>query len=181
MFCSSCNAAFASNKLMQQHMKGKRHIDKMNGTTPCILHHSCECGKSYSHRQGLYVHRQTCTHCLVTCTPPVTETSETPAQEEQQEISLHTHKLSCSIVKPTTTPSVTKKNTELDSMKENLQRQMAEMKQDFEKEIIHVKNTLKKEINNIKNKFEKEIQKNKTTNPPPKRRKKINKDTRQSI
>ena len=59
-YCSICNVAFASNKGLQQHMKGKRHVDRVNGTTN-ILPLSCgNCGKSYSHRQSLHVHRNTC-------------------------------------------------------------------------------------------------------------------------
>ena len=55
-------------------MKGSRHIDRLNGTTK-ISKHSCgNCGKSYSHRQGLHVHRTTCKQSKA----PAAETTPTP-------------------------------------------------------------------------------------------------------
>ena len=58
--CNSCNVAFTSKKGLHQHMKGKRHTDRINGTSP-ILDYSCACGKTYSHRQSLHVHKTSCT------------------------------------------------------------------------------------------------------------------------
>ena len=69
--CDSCNVSFTSNKGLYQHMKGKRHTDRINGTSP-VLHHACSCGKSYSHRQSLFVHKMSCT----IIDPPVTSVTE---------------------------------------------------------------------------------------------------------
>ena len=77
--CSSCKVAFASNKGLIQHMNGKRHTDRINGTSP-ILDHACgNCRKTYSHRQSLHVHRMSCTPSDVTeitCSPSVTDIIE---------------------------------------------------------------------------------------------------------
>ena len=70
--CDSCNVSFTSNKGLYQHMKGKRHNDRINGTSP-VLHYACSCGKSYSHRQSLHAHKRTCTVVVVPATPSVTE------------------------------------------------------------------------------------------------------------
>jgi len=76
-YCSSCNVAFASNKGLQQHTKGKRHNDRVSGKTHHILQHSCDkCGKSYTHRQSLYVHRMSCPQTKTHYAPSVTEILE---------------------------------------------------------------------------------------------------------
>jgi 5-methylcytosine-specific restriction endonuclease McrA len=59
-------------------MNGKRHTDRVNGTAP-ILDHACgNCGKTYSHRQSLHVHRMSCTPSVteITCSPSVTDIIE---------------------------------------------------------------------------------------------------------
>ena len=78
-YCSNCNVAFASNKGLQQHMKGSRHIDRLNGKTKKNNNTCGNCGKSYSHRQSLHVHRMNCTQPCTpnpTPTPSVTEILE---------------------------------------------------------------------------------------------------------
>ena len=69
--CDSCNVSFTSNKGLYQHMKGKRHIDRVNGKSP-VLHYACSCGKSYSHRQSLHAHKMTCAVCV----PPTQSVTE---------------------------------------------------------------------------------------------------------
>ena len=57
--CDRCNVSFTSNKGLNQHMKGKKHTDRVNGTMP-VLDYACSCGKTYSHRQSLHVHKLSC-------------------------------------------------------------------------------------------------------------------------
>jgi hypothetical protein len=57
--CNSCNMSFKSNKLLQQHLKCKRHneiIDK----SPILRYECSACGKKYSYRQSLHVHKRAC-------------------------------------------------------------------------------------------------------------------------
>ena len=70
--CDSCNVEFTSKKGLSQHMKGKRHITRANGTQR-VLDFACSCGRNYSHRQSLHVHRMTCTYQI---THSVTEMFE---------------------------------------------------------------------------------------------------------
>ena len=58
--CIICNVLLKSEKCMQSHRKSKRHIDKVNNTTQ-TPNYTCCCGKNYTHRQSLHVHRRTCT------------------------------------------------------------------------------------------------------------------------
>ena len=57
--CIICNVLLKSEKCMQSHRKSKRHTDKVNNTaqTP---NYTCGCGKNYTYRQSLHVHRRTC-------------------------------------------------------------------------------------------------------------------------
>ena len=41
-------------------MKGKRHTDRVNGTMPVLDYACSNCGKTYSHRQSLHVHKMSC-------------------------------------------------------------------------------------------------------------------------
>jgi hypothetical protein len=58
--CAVCNVLLKSEKCMQSHRKSKRHIDKVNNTTQ-LPNYTCGCGKNYTYRQSLHVHRRTCT------------------------------------------------------------------------------------------------------------------------
>ena len=80
--CDSCNVSFTSNKGWHQHMKGKRHNDRINGTLP-ILDHVCSCGKTYSHRQSLHVHKMSC------ASPSVTEIIEDLKNTVLEERKIH--------------------------------------------------------------------------------------------
>ena len=58
--CDTCNVSFTSNKGLNQHMKGKKHTDRVNGTMPVLDYACSSCGKTYSHRQSLHVHKMSC-------------------------------------------------------------------------------------------------------------------------
>ncbi len=55
--CTSCNLTFKSKKCLQAHYKTKKHFTGNKESK-----YKCPCGKSYSYRQGLYSHKQTCTY-----------------------------------------------------------------------------------------------------------------------
>ena len=58
--CIICNVFLKSGKCMQSHQKSKRHIEKVNNSAP-PPNFTCVCGKNYTHRQSLHVHRRSCT------------------------------------------------------------------------------------------------------------------------
>jgi hypothetical protein len=83
--CNTCDVEFASNKGLYQHIKGKRHINKINGTTP-VLKYACGCGKTYSYRQSLHLHQMSCNS---TAAPSVTEIIEELKNTVLEERKIH--------------------------------------------------------------------------------------------
>lgn len=53
--CSTCNVTFKSKRNLQVHLKSKKH-NEFN----VARKYKCSCGKSFSHRQGLHVHKSKC-------------------------------------------------------------------------------------------------------------------------
>ena len=56
--CAACSQQFKSNKCLQSHLKSKRHKDSIENK----FNYKCGCGKSYSHRQSLSVHKKSCSY-----------------------------------------------------------------------------------------------------------------------
>ena len=56
-YCAVCNIVCKNRRNYTLHLQSKRHIQKSNNIQP----NTCECGKQFSHRQSLYLHRKTCT------------------------------------------------------------------------------------------------------------------------
>ena len=54
--CETCSIVFSRKQAYETHLKSKKHAKR---SEPNKLH-ICGCGKSYSCRQSLYVHRKTC-------------------------------------------------------------------------------------------------------------------------
>ncbi len=53
--------SFKTNKCLQQHLKCKRHADRVSNPLPIIRKFECSsCGKKYPYRQSLYVHKTSC-------------------------------------------------------------------------------------------------------------------------
>lgn len=56
--CFTCNKTFKSPKCLQAHLKSKRHLNAVNKVS---LSFECGvCGKMYSCRQSLHVHKKSC-------------------------------------------------------------------------------------------------------------------------
>lgn len=83
--CNTCDVEFSSNKGLYQHIKGKRHINKENGTTP-VLQYACGCGRTYSYKQSLQLHRNSCNS---TAAPSVTEIIEELKNTVLEERKIH--------------------------------------------------------------------------------------------
>jgi 5-methylcytosine-specific restriction endonuclease McrA len=57
MICSTCNLTFKSKANYTKHLKSQRHLSRLSNE--CVVY-KCICGKGYSHRVSLCVHRKTC-------------------------------------------------------------------------------------------------------------------------
>ena len=57
MECSICNTTFKTKTNYKKHLKTKRHLKRSNEVSPL----KCLCGKIYSFRESLCIHRKTCT------------------------------------------------------------------------------------------------------------------------
>lgn len=58
--CEVCNMKFKTEKYFKAHLKSKRHL--LWSETKPLKQYKCECGKVFSHRQSLYLHKKSCTH-----------------------------------------------------------------------------------------------------------------------
>ena len=80
--CNSCNVAFSSNKGLHQHRKSKRHSVRTNASSP-FLEFACGCGRTYSHRQSLYVHKISCNFTPVSVTEMIEGLKNTVLEERK--------------------------------------------------------------------------------------------------
>ncbi len=89
--CSTCEISFKSNKCLQQHMKCKKHTDKLNKQPPIIPggFECFTCGKSYYHRQSLHMHKRLCVTVPVSIPPSVTEIIEELKNTVLEERKIH--------------------------------------------------------------------------------------------
>jgi 5-methylcytosine-specific restriction endonuclease McrA len=86
--CNTCEMSFKSNKCLQQHMKCRRHINKLDRRNPLPSFACDDCGKKYYHRQSLYTHRNTCVP-MQQNEPQITETiSKKDHQKQMEEMKL---------------------------------------------------------------------------------------------
>ena len=61
--CEKCNFSCSKNQDYQRHLLTRKHAmitNDYNITPKNSQSYSCECGKMYSHRQGLYAHKKKC-------------------------------------------------------------------------------------------------------------------------
>ena len=82
--CISCNMSFKSNKCLQQHLKCKRHTDRMNKQTLLPTFVCDACGKKYVHRQSLHTHKMSCIEVAVVAAAPAV----TPSVQEILELKM---------------------------------------------------------------------------------------------
>jgi len=72
--CIPCNVSFKCKKTFEQHLKCKRHTDRIKEKSISeILKYECNvCGKKYSIRQSLHAHKKL-NSCAVEATTPIVE------------------------------------------------------------------------------------------------------------
>ena len=61
IFCEVCNMNFKTKKYLNAHLKSKRHL--LWSDSKLTKQHKCHCGKVFSHRQSLYLHKKSC-NCI---------------------------------------------------------------------------------------------------------------------
>lgn len=57
-YCVKCDYNTSRKYNFIQHLETKKHKTGKTSKTSNEQHHECDCGKSYMHRQGLYLHRK---------------------------------------------------------------------------------------------------------------------------
>lgn len=62
LFCESCAIHFTRKQVYEKHLKTQKHIKRLDNSIPF----QCPCGKSYSSKQSLSVHRKKCSHAKST-------------------------------------------------------------------------------------------------------------------
>ena len=82
--CLSCNMSFKSNKSLQQHLKCNRHTDRITKPSPVPRFECSVCGKKYSYRQSLHVHKRSCV--VVETAPVQNETNSIQDIQHQKQI-----------------------------------------------------------------------------------------------
>ena len=55
-FCQICSTTFSRKQGYELHLKSKKHLKRCDATAQ----HKCDCGKLFSCRQSLYLHKQNC-------------------------------------------------------------------------------------------------------------------------
>ena len=83
--CISCNMSFKSNKCLQQHLKCNRHTERITKPSPVPRFECSVCGKKYSYRQSLHVHKRTCV-VVETVSPLQHETNSIQNMLHQKQI-----------------------------------------------------------------------------------------------
>lgn len=64
MYCSNCCIQFKTKRIYKTHLKSNKHLKNTNND----LKFKCDCGKLFSHRQSLSLHRKNCT---IHTNPPI--------------------------------------------------------------------------------------------------------------
>ena len=123
MECKTCEMSFKSNKCLQQHMKCRRHINKLDRRNPLPSFACDACGKKYYHRQSVYTHKNTCV--------PAQQQNET---QETETISKKDHK------------------NQMKELKLAFEKEIHKMKKEMKKEIQKINIRLEKTDIKIKRK-----------------------------
>lgn len=75
-YCNDCKTSYARKYLLSQHLKSIKHKKRTENTTALL---TCECGKSYSHKNSLEYHKKNCTfEPIIGSNIPVPVTVTTP-------------------------------------------------------------------------------------------------------
>ena len=78
--------SFKSNKCLQQHLKCKRHTDRLNKQNPLPTFVCDACGKKYCHRQSLHTHKMSCVEVAVVDAVPTQDDTKLVQENLQQQI-----------------------------------------------------------------------------------------------
>ena len=133
--CNTCEMSFKSNKCLEQHMKCKRHINKLDRRNPLPSFTCDACGKKYYHRQSVYTHKNTC----VVVRGPQNETELIQETKTEETISKKDHQ------------------NQMEELKLAFEKEINKMKKEMKKEIQKINIRLEK--TDIKTKGRKKINK----------------------
>ena len=67
-YCDDCKTSYARKYLLSQHLKSIKH-KKRTGHSSSLI--TCECGKSYAHKNSLEYHKKKCSFKTSIPTPPM--------------------------------------------------------------------------------------------------------------
>lgn len=64
LHCDHCNMTLKNERCYASHVRSNRHIQRIVHGSTSDSSFNCTCGKSYTHRQSLHVHRRTCEQAM---------------------------------------------------------------------------------------------------------------------
>lgn len=108
--CEVCNMTFKSEKYLKAHLKSKRHLS-WSEKKP-TNQHKCKCGKVFSYRQSLYLHKKSCT---IIIEDEDVETSKTLTVDERQVYEEEIEELKQEIERLKAEKSVTNNNQNIET------------------------------------------------------------------
>jgi len=84
--CSSCNISCKTSKYLQQHLKCKRHTEKINKQLSTAKYECSVCRKTYSIRQSLHAHTKSkcCAPIITPCNQEILELKQAFEKERQE-------------------------------------------------------------------------------------------------
>lgn len=86
LHCSTCDMLFKSNKCYQQHLKCKRHTERITKPSPVRKYECMVCGKKFPYRQSLHTHKASCVKAEVQPSTNPNQNNITSVHEIVQEM-----------------------------------------------------------------------------------------------
>ena len=75
-YCRTCDMSFKTNKCLQQHLKCKRHTERITNPSPIRKYECAVCGKKFPYRQSLHTHKIACVADIPHCSTQTTSVHE---------------------------------------------------------------------------------------------------------